>query len=166
MPHWKPFQEVPEPKNTAVSGGRWFRNGKYQVTIYPHRDRDGRACLEIALRREDRKAIFDWRDVQLIKNQLCGAEEEWVQLFPAESRLVDTANQYYFFSYPGRQFPFGTVDRTVSQDIQVRAGEDSGWSRQRPFRAEHRPHDLDAQQERMAKMLQECGARRLKETGR
>src|SRR4029450_2216455 len=39
----------------------------------------------------DKEPIMDWRDLQAIKSQLCGAEAEAMQLFPAESRLVDTS---------------------------------------------------------------------------
>jgi hypothetical protein len=37
--------------------------------------------------------VHDWRDLQRIKNQLVGPECEAVELYPAESRKVDTANQ-------------------------------------------------------------------------
>jgi hypothetical protein len=45
---------------------------------------------------------MDWRDLQAIKNQLCGDEAEAIQLFPAESRVVDTANQYHLWVFMRR----------------------------------------------------------------
>ncbi len=72
--------------------------------------------FEMNTLRKDRQPIFDWRHVQLIKNQIVGDEFEMVQLFPAESRLMDTANQYWFygFSDPKEKFPFGYDSRSVS----------------------------------------------------
>lgn len=70
----------------------------------------------LSLRRQDREPIYDWRDMQAIKNQLIGPECEMVQLFPAESRLVDSANQYHFFgcTSPAFRFPFGFPNREVT----------------------------------------------------
>lgn len=54
----------------------------------------------LSIRRTDRKACRDWRDFQQMKNQLCGDEREGVELYPAESRLVDTANQFHIWVAP------------------------------------------------------------------
>jgi hypothetical protein len=72
----------------------------------------------LSIRRDDRKPIFDWRDMQEIKNQLVGPECEGIQLFPAESRLVDTSNQFHIICAedPGAQFPMGYTDRVVNYD--------------------------------------------------
>lgn len=62
----------------------------------------------LSVRRNDRKPIRDWRDMQMIKNELCGPEREGVELYPAESRLVDTANQFHLWVAPaGAVFPIG-----------------------------------------------------------
>jgi len=65
--------------------------------------------LHISIRRNDRKHLIDWRHKQAIKNQLAGPECEAVELFPAESRLVDTANQFHLWAVltPGFRFPLG-----------------------------------------------------------
>lgn len=57
----------------------------------------------------DGLARHDWRDMQAIKNQLAGEEWEAVELFPAESRLVDPSNYYILFCIPER-FPFGLFE--------------------------------------------------------
>jgi hypothetical protein len=44
--------------------------------------------------RLDGQAIHDWRELQRIKNEIVGDEIEAVELYPAESRLLDTANWY------------------------------------------------------------------------
>jgi hypothetical protein len=68
----------------------------------------------LSIRRNDRKTMRDWRDLQRIKNELCGYECEAVELFPAESRLVDTANQFHLWCLPrGARFPFGFDFRSV-----------------------------------------------------
>ena len=53
----------------------------------------------LSIKRLDKEPIMDWRDLQAIKTQLCGAEAEGMQLFPAESRVVDTANQYHIWVF-------------------------------------------------------------------
>ena len=49
--------------------------------------------FELTIRRHDREHGLDWRHVQQIKNQLVGDECEMVELYPAESRLRDSANR-------------------------------------------------------------------------
>lgn len=69
----------------------------------------------LSIRREDRAAARDWRHFQRIKNEIAGPEREAVELYPAESRLADLANQYHLWVLPeGQQFPFGFKERSVS----------------------------------------------------
>jgi len=72
-------------------------NHKYTVQVT--RREDG-SVAELSIRRNDRKAAHDWRDFQRIKNEIAGDEIEAVELYPAMSRLMDTANQYYIFCLP------------------------------------------------------------------
>lgn len=68
----------------------------------------------VSLRRTDRLPVRDWRDLQRIKNEIVGPEAEAVELFPAESRLVDGANQFHLWcGPPGMRFPFGFDERLV-----------------------------------------------------
>jgi hypothetical protein len=73
--------------------------------------------VHLSVKRVDKEPIHDWRDLQRIKNELVGPECEGVELYPAESRLVDSANQYHLWviAVPGTTFPFGFRDRLVSQ---------------------------------------------------
>lgn len=82
----------------------------------------------LSFKRNDRKPIGDWRVKQRIKNAIAGPEREGVELYPAESRLVDGANQYHMviLAEEGLRFPFGFPDRHVSDGIGI--GE-----RQRPI---------------------------------
>lgn len=69
----------------------------------------------LSIKRIDRRPIHDWRHLHRIKNDLVGPEHEGVELYPAESRLADSANQYHLwvFKDPTRRFPFGFQDRLV-----------------------------------------------------
>jgi hypothetical protein len=86
-----------------------WRNNVYQVIVRRHPD----GWVErLSIRRDDRAGEpFPWRDLQRIKTQLAGAEAEAVELFPAESRLVDTANQRWLWCFPpGHTVPIGFTD--------------------------------------------------------
>jgi hypothetical protein len=81
----------------------------------------------LSIKRIDREPLHDWRELQMIKNALCGPEREGVEVYPAESRLVDTANQFHMWVLPeGRQWPFGWDTRMVTED-------EPGKVKQRPF---------------------------------
>lgn len=77
--------------------------------------------FELTIRRQDREAGLDWRHVQQIKNQLVGEENEMVELYPAESRLRDSANQYWFYGFNNDKviFPFGMTGRHVDDTGSV-----------------------------------------------
>src|SRR5690606_20517486 len=48
----------------------------------------------------DETARPDWREFQQLKNYLVGEEWEGVELYPAESRLVDPSNRFYLWCVP------------------------------------------------------------------
>ena len=98
-----------------------------QYVVHKRERADG--WTELSMRRQDRAPITDWRHKQQIKNELCGPECEGVELYPAESRLVDTSNQYWLFvrTDPNDNIPVGfTESRTVTTHTGV------GGSVQRP----------------------------------
>tara|TARA_A100001037_G_C14962951_1_gene550173 strand:+ start:117 stop:632 length:516 start_codon:yes stop_codon:yes gene_type:complete len=94
-----------------VLGCRIFVNDLYQVMRYdelnsmPHSKkiwpdaakRMGDSLIWLSIRRLDRKPIHDWRDLQEIKNLLVGPEHDAMELYPKESRVMDTANQYHLW---------------------------------------------------------------------
>lgn len=112
----------------ACGDESWY-NEQYQVikTSY-ERKPPWPTLVHLSIRREDRRIMFDWRDMQRIKNQLLGEEKEAVQLFPAESRLVDTANQYHLWGFDSDEFrfPLGYNERQVSDKKFGRAKQRSG----------------------------------------
>lgn len=87
-----------------------WMNDIYQVTRrvldFEHR------IVHLNIRRRDGGPIMrDWRHFQRIKNELIGEECEAVELYPAESRLVDTSNKYHLIGVadPEFRFPFGDI---------------------------------------------------------
>jgi len=104
-----------------------WRNDKYVVMV---RRYDSGEVMSLSIRRDDRRAIHDWRDLQQVKNDIAGCEAEAFELYPAESRLVDTSNQYWLWCLrPGEQIPAGFTERSVSDEPDPRFPT----ARQRPF---------------------------------
>lgn len=70
---------------------------------------DGLEMWWLSIKRNDREPLRSWSDLQQIKNLLVGPEHEGVEVFPAESRLVDGANQYHLWvlAKPGARFRYG-----------------------------------------------------------
>lgn len=71
----------------------WYENDKYIVS----RTIEGLQAPRVSIRRKDGKAKRKWRDFQEIKNQLWGKDAEAVEVYPAESRLLDTDNVYHLW---------------------------------------------------------------------
>jgi hypothetical protein len=117
-PKWEPLQNAEFPPGTPVDDDRGFvgvfMNNLYQVSMFEPKDEPA-ALTWLVIRRRDAEPGRDWRHFQMIKNQLCGPEREGFELYPAESRLVDTANQYHMFVLPaGQKMPVGYAEREVS----------------------------------------------------
>lgn len=113
--------DIPEGTFEVVSGNRrWtvWGNGTYSCTV--EEDLDG-GMSYISLKREDRQPVRDWRHLQSIKNEVVGPEREAFELFPAESRLMDTSNQYHLWVLPaGERMPIGTDDRDIMDPDELR----------------------------------------------
>jgi|TARA_R100000231_G_scaffold20218_1_gene19908 hypothetical protein len=104
-------------------------NDIYEVWVYRKKNADSLVhnplykgkCTYISIKRKDKKAVHDWRHFQQIKNELVGDEVEAIELYPKESRLHDTVNQYHLFCLPlGTTFKFGWQERNV--DFTPREG--------------------------------------------
>lgn len=109
-----------------------WKNDLYQVAVR-ELDGDYEGYVHLNIRRCDGGPILrDWRHFQRIKNEVVGPECEAVEIYPAESRLVDTSNKFHLFACkdPTFRLPFGDLfgdKRDVSYvDGQVRG------TRQRP----------------------------------
>jgi len=95
-----------------------YVNRDYQVSIFDDPGPGGGwpEMWHLSYKRRDREPFNDWRIKQRIKNSIVGPEHEGVELNPAESRLVDTANQLhlYVIKDPEVRFPFGFQNRMVT----------------------------------------------------
>ena len=132
---WTPFVRVePDERSPQVLT---VRNSRYLVLIRRYAAMDGGAnILHLSIKRLDQRPHIGYRELMRIKDELCGAEYEAVQLFPARSREVDLANQYHLWlrDDPTYRFPFGFTERLVSEsslDGMV----------QEPWPADERPDD-------------------------
>ena len=100
--------------NRLLQDEIWL-NDEYQVNVTKCKD-----YTHLSIKRLDKESLHDWRDLQTIKNMLIGEEAEAIELYPAESRLVDTANQYHlWYLHPDgvpMKLNFGFKNRSV-EDI-------------------------------------------------
>lgn len=112
---WLPFAKF---DGRDIAGEWWeeqWANNKYVVLVrsIPAMTTAGQG-KHLSIHATDRTHLRDWREYQRIKNEICGEEWEGVELYPAESRLVDGANQYHLFCYPPPfKFAFGYTERSV-----------------------------------------------------
>jgi hypothetical protein len=109
-------------------------NDEYQVTVYRFFNQAIETdMIHLSIKRIDKEPIRSWADMQEIKNQLIGRNREAFELFPAESRLVDTSNQYHLWAAadPSVRFPVGFETRLTSweddlPDLPVKQRERKG----------------------------------------
>ena len=119
--HNLPRQEAKKMVNESKKQEIWI-NDKYQVNIlrgkdcdqYVHIEEYKGKCDYLSIKTLEKEPIHDWRDLQQIKNELCGENREALEIYPSEHRLVDTANQYHLWVIPkDAQIPFGFTHREV-----------------------------------------------------
>ena len=105
-----------EALDDLISDETWG-NDRYTVSVHLlDGDRDG--FVELAVHNHNRTPHVPWRHLQQIKNEVLGPDREAVQLFPAEDRLVDTANEYWLYVYP--------VGKAPMRDRRTKVGMDDG----------------------------------------
>ena len=128
---WSREKILAELAQEAAETEVW-KNNIYQVArraLGP-----GSKVIHLNIRRVDGGPVLrDWRHFQRIKNELIGEECEAVELYPAESRLVDTSNKYHLIGVadPTFRFPFGGLFGN-KRDVSYERGNVPG-TRQRPL---------------------------------
>lgn len=136
--HWEPFEQLEDvhsPLGPLMDPGHdmtvWANNW-YVVVKRVLED----GCVWLSIRSEPGAPLHDWRHFQKIKNELVGPEIEAIEMYPAESRLVDTSNQFHLWCLPpGKKIPFGFDERLVTEaEIET--------TKQRKFEECVRPADL------------------------
>lgn len=95
----------------------YWRNDQYEVIVSEDADS---GLTHLSIKRYSRAAVREWRHLQAIKNEICGPEREAVELFPAESRLTDSVNEYHLWVLPeGGRFDLGWDSRFVATPEQI-----------------------------------------------
>lgn len=143
QPEWPSFRMVKQIEEAPGIYGQMYTNGIYVVIVTPMVPKDDAdppppAMVRLSIRREDRGPLHDWRHLQWIKNDLVGQQCEALEIYPAEERLVDTANQLWLWAFtdPTFRIGFGFQERLIG-DGATRASR----AVQRPFSVERRPAD-------------------------
>lgn len=139
-PAWTPFIEVALPPQVELAcignPARILVNSRYQVQVHEVPESALGPLVWLSLKRHDLAPLRDWRDLQRLKNEILGPDVEAVELYPAESRLVDMGNQYHLWALArGERFPFGFQARSVTEEALPGGA-------QRPWPREVRPPDL------------------------
>lgn len=92
----------------GLDGRLAYMNDKYFVLVEEGTTPLGIGFSHLSIRRLDRKCIHDWRELQEIKNLICSPIREAIEIYPAQDRVVDTANQFHLWVMgEGIKIPFG-----------------------------------------------------------
>jgi hypothetical protein len=139
---WTAWVRLPVPANDLYIGDAeppafHATNSRYHVAGWfdGAPDHPMGEWVHLSIKDHDRSARHDWRDLQRIKNELVGEEFEAIEIYPAESRLVDTCNQYHLYVFKTWRPPQGFQERLVADGKAAFAPN----AEQRPF--EVRPPD-------------------------
>lgn len=91
--------KLPRSVRHLIKTGNLLENCDYLVLrrMLKPAKKDLPAIVHLSIKRKDCSKVRSWFDLQSIKNTLVGPESEGVELFPAESRKVDSADQYHLW---------------------------------------------------------------------
>lgn len=108
-------EEILQEQYERLLKDKIFINDEYQVNVSKNN-----RYIHLSIKRIDKEPIHDWRDLQQIKNMIVGEETEAIEVYPAESRLVDSANQYHLWVCLGEdgeslKIPVGYNERLVEE---------------------------------------------------
>ena len=138
LPAWTPMKQIMKPPGSegSMMDSCWV-NSRYEVYAYRYDNSKGTGPSQMVhlsfKQMPERDPFIPWRDKQRIKNEVLGPEWEGVELIPAESRLVDTSNQFHLWCFPpGTRLPMGFVDREVMEHPEEVQG--AGRAVQTPWR--------------------------------
>lgn len=117
-------RELAEESVRTYKHDKMYANAYYTVFVTPQLKADGSKpnplMVHISISNKKKGTVHDWRDLQQIKNDLVGKQYEAVELYPAEDRLVDMANQYHLWCVADEKFrfPFGFNQGRVTSNEQ------------------------------------------------
>src|SRR5579864_9111194 len=102
---WEPLTPVPLPSMPDDARAIWseaYANNLYGVTVVRI---DGHV-YQITITPHDGTRGHIWADFQRIKDQIAGPDVEAVELYPAQSRLVDAGPGYHLWCLrPAEEYP-------------------------------------------------------------
>jgi len=153
---WEPFKEAYYPDDFPLDDDKVYKNNQYQVAAKLYPSQGGfPQYVGLSIKKLNKHPVHDWRDLQRIKNELCGINCQAIEIYPPESELVDTANQYHLWVFPpGICLPIGFSERRVSCDpeFQEQLEQDCAGigidpkqlnkSKQREFKEHHKCRTL------------------------
>ena len=135
---------IPLKEATSLIDKEYFNNNniwindKYTVIIREiEANEEAPQMLWLSIKRNDKQPIVlnHWRELQEIKNMLVGEENEAVELYPAESRKVDSANQYHLWVLKSKdlRFPYGFTQRVISspEEAEEFGAKQQPWEEQK-----------------------------------
>jgi len=136
-PHaWEPLERA-EGQHPVAIAGELFMSNRYRVHRRYLSDDGINGWVHLSIRHVNRTPIRDWRHFQRIKNELVGADREAFEIYPAEARLIDEANQYHLWVMPkGTSIPMGFNERLVGDATQA----DAMGAKQRDFAVDDPNH--------------------------
>jgi hypothetical protein len=120
-----------------ISGSEVWRNPRYDVRVVRHASGwilDGGPWIRIGISSADGEPRHDWRVFQHIKNQIAGPEWWALELYPAESQLIDPSNYYLLWAAPS--LPFG------ERFGRVLAGPTNTMAPQRGWHPDDEPEEV------------------------
>lgn len=140
---WTPFvlaDSPPYPRGMAAPQ-IMLVNSIYQVALWKARCEPFGTYYHLSIKTHDKQPLHDWRHLQRIKNEICGASKWAFEVYPDEAHLVDTANQYHLYVFEDFVPPFGFHDGRLVAEGSYDGG------RQRDFPPDAKPADLKKPEE-------------------
>lgn len=89
-------------------------NGVEKITNNHLKNKEICGIMHLSIKNHFNSPIHDWREMQRIKNEICGTACEGIEICPSKDKLVDTCNQYHLWVLPPYcSLDIGYTDRLV-----------------------------------------------------
>lgn len=116
---WETMKFVDVTLDDNGVGMAVYKNNLYTCYLRVPKAVDGFIWLSIKC--NSLKPAKNWQHFQQIKNDIVGEDSEAVELYPAMSRVIDTANQYHLWVLPDKKkFEFGFDEGMAFNKKQVK----------------------------------------------
>jgi hypothetical protein len=93
------YTDIAQEADPSIQAVFTDEAGEYIVERWELPLKAGSFESRLAIKRTDRQPIRSWRVLQDIKNEIAGRERIAVEIYPAESRVIDTANIYHLWVF-------------------------------------------------------------------